>query len=154
MRGALVRDARPAEPADTDEALEELVEACGRVVLDVRGAHDVLGPVDPHVAEMPVVLGAGVVEVRQVAAVVDDALRVGIREPDARQSGVLERRPLAGRPPELRNRLAAQTGPPVSSVSCSLTWSSFARMSVIPNPSSRAVCSSRYACAESSFSNR
>ena len=78
--GVLVGDARAADPGDADEHLEQVVEARRRVVLDVRGAHHELGPPGADLAEPPVVLGARQVEVGQIAAVVDDALRVGVRE--------------------------------------------------------------------------
>ena len=98
---------------DAHEALEQVVETGGRVVLDVRGAHHVLGAVDPEAAEVAVVLGARVVEVGEVAAVVDDALGVRVREPDAGQRRVLERRPAVGDPAELRRRPPqSPSGPP------------------------------------------
>ena len=50
------------------------------------------------------VLGPRVVEVGQVAAVVDDALRVGVREPDPRDRRVLERRLPVGDLAELDRR--------------------------------------------------
>ena len=46
----------------------------------------------PDLTEVAVVLRPRVVEVRQVAAVVDDSLSVGVREPDPRDRRVLERR--------------------------------------------------------------
>ena len=142
-RAEVVRDARPPEPLDADEALEEVVEPRGRVVLDVRGAHHELGAVEAEAAEVPVVLGARVVEVREVAAVVDDALGVGVREPDARERRVLVGRTPVGDPAELERRgHAPPSGPRVISVSGSLTSKTRARMSFTPKPSSRAVCSS------------
>ena len=46
---------------------------------------------------MPLVLDAREVEVGQIAAVVDDSLRVGVREADARERRELERRLAVGR---------------------------------------------------------
>jgi di/tripeptidase len=63
------------------------------VVLDGRGSHDELRVGKLDWSEMAVVLGPRVVEVGEVTAVVDDALGVGVREPDARERRVLERRP-------------------------------------------------------------
>ena len=65
MGRALVRDAGAADAAHADESLEQVVEAGRCVVLDVRGAHHELGFGDAHRrAEVAVVLGARVVEVR------------------------------------------------------------------------------------------
>ena len=65
--------------------LELVVEPSGREVLDVvRAHHEVAAaPVvqEPEAAE---VLDAREVEVRVVAAVVDDSLGIGVREPDPR----------------------------------------------------------------------
>ena len=73
-----------ADPRHAHERLDELVEARRREVVDLRGAHDELVAVETREpAEVPVVLGARVVEVGEVAAVVDDALGVRVREPDA-----------------------------------------------------------------------
>ena len=63
--------------------LDQVVEPGRRVILDRGCAHDELAPRDLRSAEVPVVLGPGVVEVGEVAAVVDDALRIRVREPDA-----------------------------------------------------------------------
>ena len=101
VRRDVVGDARAADAADADEALEQVVEAGRREVLDVRGPHHELGSLDPQRAEMPVVLGARVVEVRQVAAVVDDTLGIRVREPHARQRGVAKRWPAIGGAAEL-----------------------------------------------------
>src|SRR6185312_2061238 len=151
---ALVGRAGAADAADADETLDQVVEAGRRVVLDARSAHRELRAVHPEAAEVTVVLRSRVVEVRQVAAVVDDALRVRVREPDARQRRILERRASARDAPELQARLSAQTGPPLIVVSGSLTWNSLARTSLMPKPSSREVCSSTYASADSSSSKR
>ena len=139
---ALVGRAGAADAADADETLDQVVEAGRRVVLDARSAHRELRAVHAEAAEVTVVFRSRVVEVRQVAAVVDDALRVRVREPDACQRRVLEGRTPARDAPELQARLPAQTGPPLIAVSGSLTWNSFARTSSMPNPSRRAVCSS------------
>src|SRR4029079_14632310 len=146
-RDALVGRAGTPEAAHADEALEQVVEAGRRVVLDARSAHHELRAVHAQTAEVPVVLRSRVVEVRQVAAVVDDALRIRVREPDARQLRVLEGRAPARDAPELQARLSAQTGPPLIVVSGSLTWNTLARTSLMPKPSSREVCSSTYASA-------
>ena len=91
--GELEGDARSADPRDAGVDLELVVEAGGREVLDVVRAHDEVAPAlaveQPEGAE---VLDAGEVEVRVVAPVVDDALRVGVREADARAGAELERR--------------------------------------------------------------
>ncbi len=100
--GALVRHARPADAAHADERLDQVVEPGGRVILDRGRAHDELPPCYLRSAEVPVVLGSGVVEVREVAAVVDDALRVRVREPDARERRVLERGAPVSESTELR----------------------------------------------------
>src|SRR6476619_2664273 len=117
---ALVGRAGTPEAAHADEALEQVVEAGRRVVLDARSANHALRAVHAQTAEVPVVLRSRVVEVRQVAAVVDDALRIRVREPDARQRRVLEGRAPARDAPELQARLSAQTGPPLIAVSGSL----------------------------------
>jgi hypothetical protein len=94
--GELEGDARPTDAGEADEHLDEVVEHGGRVVLDGARAHDELvariavHPEEPEVAQ---VFDPGRVEVRQVAAVVDDALGVGVGEADARERGELERRP-------------------------------------------------------------
>jgi hypothetical protein len=73
------------------------------VVLDCVRAHDelVLARSRLEHVEVPVVLDAGAVEVGQVAAVVDDPLRIGVREADPRQGRVLERRLAVSNPAEL-----------------------------------------------------
>ena len=55
-------------------------------------------------AEVPVVLRARVVEVGEVPPVVDNALRVGVGEPDAVERRVPERRLPVGDVPELHPR--------------------------------------------------
>ena len=73
------------------------------MVLDRGRTHDELGALDVHRrgSQVAVVLCPGVVEVGEVAAVVDDSLRVRVREPDAGERGVLERRPAVGDAAEL-----------------------------------------------------
>jgi len=85
------------------EHLQEVVEAGGRLVEDVRGAHDELGRamVECQQLEVAVVFDARVVEVGEIASVVDDPLRVGVREADAGEGGELERRLTVGRPAEV-----------------------------------------------------
>src|SRR5205085_11515680 len=56
---------------------------------------------EPQQAEVAQVLNAGHVEVGQVPAVVDDALRVRVREADPRERRELERRHPVGWPAEL-----------------------------------------------------
>ena len=89
--GALVGHARAADPADPYERLDEIVEAGWCVVLDRGCAHHELAARCREAAEVPVVLRPRVVEVREVATVVDDALRIRVGEPHARQRRVLER---------------------------------------------------------------
>jgi hypothetical protein len=86
----------------TDEHLDEVVEPCGRVVLDGRRAHHEVAFVVlvPH-PQVPVILDPCRVEVRQVPAVVDDPLRVRVGEPDAGQRRELERRLTVGYAAEL-----------------------------------------------------
>src|SRR5262245_38475776 len=83
--GELERDARAPDPRNSDVNLDLVIEACGREVLDVVGAHHELAAAvsvkEPKRAE---ILAAREIEVRVVTAVVHDALRVGVRERDAR----------------------------------------------------------------------
>ncbi len=66
------------------------------------------------------VLGAREVEVRHVAAVVDDALRIGVREPDARVGRVPKRRLAVGLVPELdHSRMTPSTSSRLRSISSS-----------------------------------
>ena len=102
IRRALVRRARPADPRHPHEHLEQVVEPRGRVVLDGGRAHDEFAVTHVEPAQVPVVLDARVVEVGQVAPVVDDALRVRVREPHARERRVLEGRPPIRHAPELQ----------------------------------------------------
>jgi hypothetical protein len=85
--GESVGHAGSADPARPHEHFQEVVEAGGRMVLDGGGAHDELALA--HVAleepEVTQVFDPGEVEVGEVAAVVDDALGVGIGEADARR---------------------------------------------------------------------
>ena len=53
---------------------------------------------------MAQVLDARVVEIGQIAPVIDDSLRVGVREAHARERGVLERRLAVGRLSEIHRR--------------------------------------------------
>src|SRR5262249_22630844 len=82
---------------------DELVETGRRVVLDCRRTHDELPAVDRGRTEVPLVLRSRVIEVGEVPTVVDDALRIGVGEPDARERGVLVRRTPVGDPAELRS---------------------------------------------------
>ena len=78
-------DARPPDPRDARVDLDLVVEARRREVLDVVRAHDeVAGPVLVQQPERAQVLDAREVEVRVVPPVVDDPLRVGVGECDAR----------------------------------------------------------------------
>ena len=101
--GELVAHARAPDPRDADEDLDQVVEAGRREVLDRVRAHDelVLARARLEQAEVTVVLDPRGVEVGQVAAVVDDPLRVGVGEADARERRVLERRLAVGHVPEL-----------------------------------------------------
>ena len=137
VRGALVRHARAPDPAHAHERLDQVVESGGRVVLDRRGAHHELAALGSEPSEMAVVLRACVVEVRQVAPVVDDALRVRVGEPHASQRRVLERRPPIGDPPELGDvrhgvayaRITPRTSSRFSLISASESASRFRRRS-------------------------
>ena len=108
--GALVGNARPADPPHAYERLDQIVEARRRQILDLGCTHDELGPHKPDVAEMPVVLGPRVVEIGEIAPVVDDALGVGVGEPDPVQGGVLEGRPAVGDTSQLQRVLHADDG--------------------------------------------
>jgi hypothetical protein len=92
----VVREARPADLLDAHERLDQVVEARGGVVLEHGGAHHELAAVEVDRAEVPVVLRPRVVEVGEVAAVVDDPLRVGVGEPHPVERGVPERRLAVG----------------------------------------------------------
>src|SRR5207247_1751017 len=73
--------------------LDLVVEHGRREVLDgVRPHHEVAAVDGAEQAELPEVLDPGQVEVRVVAAVVDDALGVRVGEPDARARREAERR--------------------------------------------------------------
>src|SRR5919109_1975891 len=93
VRGALERDARAADPRDANEDLDQVVEPCRREVLDRRRPHDgllLLPCVRHQQPEVAVVLDSGRVEIGHVPAVVDDPLRVGVGEADAREGRVAE----------------------------------------------------------------
>src|SRR5262249_6646227 len=82
------------EPRDADADLDLVVEYGRREVLDVVRAHHEVAHLtvrlqEPERAE---VFDACEVEVRVVAAVVDDPLGVGVREADASRRAELERR--------------------------------------------------------------
>src|SRR6185312_7979734 len=64
-RDALVGRAGTPEAAHADEALEQVVEAGRRVILDARSTHHELRAVHAQTAEVPVVLRSRVVEVGQ-----------------------------------------------------------------------------------------
>ncbi len=89
---------------DADKDLDEVVEARWREVVDRERTHDELVlltlPAVRH-PEVAVVLHAGEVEVRHVAAVVDDSLCIGVREADTVECRVLERRLAIGDSAEL-----------------------------------------------------
>src|SRR5207302_3675197 len=76
--------------------LDQVVEDCGREVLDRAGAHHellaLLADLHSQQPEVAVVLDAREIEVREIAAVIDDALGIGVREADARLRRELERR--------------------------------------------------------------
>src|SRR5512132_3423782 len=79
--------------------------------------------------EEAVVLDARLVEVGQVAAVVDDALGVRVREAHACEGGVLERRLASRGVPELdvHERMAASTSSRLRSISSGVRASRFSR---------------------------
>src|SRR5205823_1740516 len=90
--GELESHARPPDLRDPDADLELVVEPGGGQVLDVVSSHHELAERVPvEEAERAEPLRAREVEVRVVAPVVDDTLRVCIRERDARpdREGVL-----------------------------------------------------------------
>ena len=94
----LVHGAGAAEPRNPDEDFEQVVETGGREVLDVRGAHhELVVGLELQQTEMSVVLDPSEVEVGGVTAVVDDALRVRVREADRVKAEYLKggRRPVA-----------------------------------------------------------
>src|SRR5207248_11528249 len=101
--------------------LDQVVEPGGREVLDRGGAHHEL--LVSHLGlehlQVPVILDAREVEVREVPAVVDDALRVRVREAHARECGVLERRLAIRDVAELdrHDRIAASTSSRLRSMS-------------------------------------
>ena len=91
-RRELVGHARPPDVRDPDVDLELVVEAGRREVLDVvRAHHELAAGLPVEKPEGAQVLDAGEIEVRVVAAVVDDPLRVRVREADPRpgREGVL-----------------------------------------------------------------
>lgn len=92
--GALIPDARVADPRGPNEDLKEVVEHRRGLVFHIQRAHDELAVSVPlrGKTEVPEVLAPGVIEVGQVAAVIDDALRVGVAEPDPGERGIAERR--------------------------------------------------------------
>src|SRR5262249_39849123 len=95
-------DARTADAALAAEHLDRVVEAGGREVLDRdRPHHELALAGAAEQSQVAQVLGAGEVEVGEVAAVVDDPLRVRVRAADAGPRGVLERRQAIGRATEL-----------------------------------------------------
>ena len=102
-RPRIVRHAGAPDALRADEHLEEVVEARGRLVDDAGSTHDELGvaQVEPEQVEMAVVFDPGVVEIGQIPAVVDDSLRIGVREPDPSKRGELERRLAVGRAAEV-----------------------------------------------------
>jgi hypothetical protein len=100
--------ARPADSLGPDEDLEQVVEPRRSVVLDVQCAqHEVALELRVQQSQMPEVLDARDVDVREVAPVVDDALRVRVGEPDAGQRRELERRLTIGYAAELQIHHAA-----------------------------------------------
>ena len=94
----LRRGARPPDPAGAREHLEQVVEAGRCLVDDVAGPHHELRVAGLLVeeAEVAVVFDPGVVEVREVAAVVDDPLGIRVGEADPRVRREIEGR-LPGR---------------------------------------------------------
>src|SRR5207249_4523800 len=89
-----------------------------REVLHARRAHHELALTDLEAQEDEVaeILDAREVEVREIAPVVDDALRVRVREADARERRELERRLAISGAPELDHSGDANPGtgcPPV-----------------------------------------
>src|SRR5207237_5949263 len=93
IRCEVVRHARAPDPGNAAEHLDLVVEDGRSEVLDGVRTHDELPAVLAVVqqAEPAQVLDPGEVEVRVVTAVVDDALRVRVREPNARPCRELER---------------------------------------------------------------
>ena len=84
VRLELPDHAAGAHPGDADEHVQQVVEAGRRVVLDLLRAHHQLRIMRLVLqqAEVAQVLDPCAVEVRHVPAVVDDALRVRLVEPD------------------------------------------------------------------------
>ena len=96
-----------ADAADADLASGKVRGWLHGIPMAVKDFADVVGfpttkgcellasnmPTSDSILTAPVILGACVVEVRQVAAVVDDALRIRVREPHTRECRVLEGRP-------------------------------------------------------------
>ncbi len=105
----VVRDARGPDPLDAHEDLQQIVEPRARDVLDVDRAHREVDVTEVHASEVTMVLGASDVEVRHVAAVVDDPLCVGLGEPDPLVGGVPVRRLSFGDVPELHHPRAIVT---------------------------------------------
>src|SRR5450759_1035280 len=108
VRGTLDGHAAVADPCGPHVHVEQLVEACRRFVRDLERPHDELALALPVRLEpkVPVILQPGVVEVGEVAPVVDDPLGVRIGERHSRERGVPERRVLIGEPPGLEVRHA------------------------------------------------
>src|SRR5262245_1126108 len=104
VSGVVVGDARRADALDAAEDLEQVVEARRRDVLDGHRAHREVDLAEVHAAEVPVELGPREIEVRHVAAVVDDPLGIGVREADANERGVAKRRLALSHVPELDHR--------------------------------------------------
>ena len=98
------------DAADAYERLDQVVETRGRVVLDRGCAHHELAAGGRGRSEVAVVLGPRMVEIGEVPPVVDDALRIRVREPDARERRVLEGRAPARDSPELWRARSSRSG--------------------------------------------
>src|SRR5262249_38254603 len=94
VRLELVRRARATDARNPDVHFDEIVEHGRCVVLDRERAHDelvsFLADVHPEHAAIAEVLDASTVEVGEIAAVVDDSLRVRVGEADADVPAELE----------------------------------------------------------------
>jgi hypothetical protein len=90
----LDRQAAVTDPGRSHVDVEQLIEAGRRLIRDFERPHHELVLAEPVRLEsqVAVVFQPGVVEVGEVAPVVDDSLGVRVGERDARQRRVLERR--------------------------------------------------------------
>src|SRR5262245_40752797 len=123
----LVRRARPSDACEAHVDVDQVVEHGRREILDRERAHDeflaLRADVHAEHAELAVVLDARAIEVREVAAVVDDPLCVRVGEADARSDRELERRLLA------QLRITSSTSSRLRSISSCDIASRFSRNS-------------------------